>query len=421
VTAVKYTWRDSELRSLPLRAVNAIGTGLSRLGLDRPALTCEAVIASAIRLARADDFGTDSYHEPLDVFLDACRDEADLTTFGRILVGKMLQRALANRLLLRRWANEHPQVTKETIVAPWIIVGLPRTGTSLLSMLLGLDPQARPLLQWEAAHPIPPTTLAEADRDPRIAQTAKELAGLMKLNPPLRAMHPFGATLAEECVTLFMYDLRTLALETQAHVPSYARWLEQADMAPAYAQHRLALQTLQSRRPTHRWILKTPNHLWHLDALLAAYPDARIIWTHRDPGLVITSLASLANAGQLPLTSRRDPRPTAAEWRRKCRFALGSAMAYDAKASPGWCRHVHYDALLADPVAAVRTLYESFGDEVSDEHARRMAELLADRPQDAFGRHRYDPADFGWTYAEISEELSDYTDRYGVQADPSGR
>ena len=123
---------------------------------------------------------------------------------------------------------------------------------------------ARPLLQWEAAHPVPPPTLEEAAEDPRIARTAKDLDGLMKLNPPLKAMHPFGATLAEECVALFMYDVRSLALETQAHVPTYARWLEQADMAPAYAQHTLALQTLQSRQPTERWILKTPHHLWNL-------------------------------------------------------------------------------------------------------------------------------------------------------------
>jgi hypothetical protein len=420
VTAAEYTWRDSELRNPPLRAVNAIGAGLRRLGIDKPALTSESVVAAAIKSAGCDDFGSDSYREPLEVFTAACREEAELTTFGRILVGAMLARALANRLALQRWATGHPEVREQSITGPWVIVGLPRTGTSILSMLLGEDPRARPLLQWEAAHPIPPTTLAEAGDDPRIAKTAKELDGLLKLNPPLRVMHPFGATLAEECVTLFMYDVRTLALETQAHVPSYARWLERADMAPAYAQHRLALQTLQSRRPAKRWILKTPNHLWHLDALLAANPDARIIWTHRDPGPVITSLASLANAGQLPQTRRRDPRPTATEWRRKCGFALRSAMSYDDKAADGWCRHVHYDTLLADPVATVRTLYASFGEEVSDLHAQRMTALLAERPKDAFGRHRYDPADFGWSYAEISEEFSDYASRYDVEPERLG-
>jgi hypothetical protein len=211
-----------------------------------------------------------------------------------------------------------------------------------------------------------------------------------------------------------MYDVRTLALETQAHVPTYARWLERADMAPAYAQHKLALQALQAAQPTERWILKTPNHLWHLDALLAAYPDARIIWTHRDPGPVVTSLASLANAGQRPLTSRADPRPAAEEWKRKCAFALSSAVDYDEKAADGWCQHLSYDALVDDPLAAVRELYGTFGDHVSDLHARRMEAFLEQRPQDAFGHHHYDPVDFGWTYTGLAEEFADYTSRYRV-------
>ena len=411
---VEFTWRDSELTSPPLRALNAVGSTIRRLGRDVPSLDPAAVVRTATKKAGSSDLGSDSYREPLEVFLASCEAEAELTTFGRILITKMLAAALTNRIELHRWALDHPAVAKESIDSPWIIVGLPRTGTSLLSMLLGLDPMARPLRQWEAAHLIPPPTLEGAEEDPRIALTAKELNGLMKLNPPLKAMHPFGATLAQECVSLFMYDVRTLALETQAHVPTYARWLERADMAPAYAQHKLALQALQAAQPTERWILKTPNHLWHLDALLAAYPDARIIWTHRDPGPVVTSLASLANAGQRPLTSRADPRPAAEEWKRKCAFALSSAVAYDERTAEGWCQHLSYGALIDDPLSAVRRLYATFGDEVSDLHARRMEAFLEQRPQDAFGHHRYDPADFGWTYAGLAEEFAGYTSRYQV-------
>ena len=356
------------------------------------------------------------------MFLRACEEEAELTTFGRILISKMLAARWPTASRSSAGRRSTPRCRDERIERPWIIVGLPRTGTSLLSMLLGLDPVARPLLQWEAAHPIPPATLEEAAEDPRIAQTAKDLDGLMKLNPPLKAMHPFGATLAEECVALFMYDVRTLALETQAHVPTYARWLEQADMTPAYAQHRLALQTLQSRQPTERWILKTPNHLWHLDAMLAAYPDARVIWTHRDPGPVVTSLASLANAGQRLLTSRTDPRPTAEEWKRKCAFALDSAMAFDEKADDGWCQHLHYDALMADPVEAVRRLYRQLrrGGRAAPRPAHAAPSWRTGR-QDAFGRHRYDPADFGWTYAGLADEFEDYTERYGIETARSAR
>jgi Sulfotransferase family len=417
MTEVTYTWRDSELKAPPLRLLNGVGAQLSRFGKVVPTLTPHSVMAAATKLSGSGDFGSDSFREPLQVFLESCENEAELTTFGRILISKMLAAALSNRIDLHRWSVDHPQITDERIDSPWIIVGLPRTGTSLLSNLLGLDPMARPLLQWEAAHLIPPATLEEAVVDPRIAQTAKELDGLMKLNPPLKAMHPFGATLAQECVSLFMYDVRTLALETQAHVPTYARWLESADMTPAYAQHRLALQALQSRQPTERWILKTPNHLWHLEALLAAYPDARIIWTHRDPGPVITSLASLANAGQRPLTYRTDPRPTANEWKRKCAFALNSAIAFDEKSEDGWCQHLHYDDLLDDPVATVRQLYRAFGSEVSDLHVRRMNAFLDYRPQDAFGHHHYDPTDFGWTYDGLAQEFKEYTDRYHVRSE----
>ena len=410
-----YTWRDSELTAPPLRALNAVGSRLARLGLERPALTVEAVVAAAVKVAGSEDFGSDSFREPLDIFLASCRDEAGLTTFGRILISKMLTAALANRIELHRWSGDHPAAPRERIIGPWVIVGLPRTGTSLLSNLLGLDPMNRNLLQWEAAHLIPPATLEQAASDPRIAGTAKELDGLLRLNPPLRVMHPFGATLAQECVSLFMYDVRTLALETQAHVPAYARWLEQADMAPAYAQHISALQALQTAQPTGRWVLKTPNHLWDLDALLAAYPDARIVWTHRDPGPVVTSLASLANAGQRPLTYRTDPRPAAEEWKRKCAFAIGSATAFDERSGPGWCRHLHYEDLLADPVEAVRGLYAVYDEEVSDLHARRMRAFLEQRPQDAFGHHGYDPADFGWTYPGLTDEFAGYSERYGVR------
>ena len=409
-----YTWRDSELTAPPLRVLNAVGAGLARHGFERPSLSADAVEAAAAKLAGSDDFGSDSYREPLEIFLASCRDEAELTTFGRILITKMLAASLANRIELHRWTLDHPYAADEHIAGPWIIVGLPRTGTSLLNNLLGLDPMHRNLLQWEAAHLIPPATLEDATSDPRIARTAKELDGLFKLNPPLRAMYPFGATLAQECVSLFMYDVRTLALETQAHVPSYARWLEHADMAPAYAQHRRALQALQSAQPTERWVLKTPNHLWDLDALLAAYPDVRVVWTHRDPGPVITSLASLANAGQRPLTHRSDPRPAAEEWKRKCTFALESATAIDERQGTGWCSHLHYEDLLADPVEAVRGLYAAYDEEVSELHARRMRAFLDQRPQNAFGHHVYDPADFGWTYDGLAEEFAAYTTRYGV-------
>ena len=413
----EFTWRDGELRSKPLLAVNAIGSRLRRLGVDRPSLDPEAIEAAAIKQAGSRDFGGDSYREPLRVYLEACEREAELTTFGRIMISKMVAGTLANRLKLQDWANRHPEVREERVPSPWVIAGLPRTGTTILSNLLALDPMTRTLRMWESARPIPPAPLESADEDPRIRQAAKDLAGMTKLNPAMGAIYPFGATLAQECLTLFMYEMRSLSLEITAHVPTYARWLETADMAPAYAWHKLTLQILQSTQPTQRWVLKTPMHLWHLDALYAAYPDARVIWTHRDPGPVITSLASLANAGQRPQTSREDPKPAAEEWKRKAHFALDSATAWDDRSEPGWASHLHYAELMEDPVGAVSRLYATFGEEVTDLHARRMLAFLKERPQGAHGRHRYDPADFGWSYAGLAEEFAGYTERYDVRSE----
>jgi hypothetical protein len=414
MTAPAYSFRDAELRSPALRALNWAGARLARVGLDVPALTSEAIVGAARKRAGCHDDGGDSFREPLERYLEAAREEADLNLFGRLALKGMLVEALRNRFELARWAREHPEVREERIAAPWVIVGLPRTGTSLLSILLGLDPNARALMHWEGARLIPPSTLATAAEDPRIAENARELAQLLKLNPAIGAMHPFGATIAQECVALFMFDVRTLGVETQAYVPSYGRWLQGCDMRPAYAQHKLALQALQSAQPTERWVLKTPNHLWCLEALLETYPDARILWTHRDPGKVVTSLASLVNALQRMFTNRRDPVAVAEEWLGKSRFAIESGMAYDDRVGGDWCQHVGFADLMKDPIGTVRDIYARSGETPSALHVRRMEVWMSERGRHSEGRHVYDPADFGWSYDELAEGFSSYRDRYSV-------
>lgn len=414
-----YTFRDAEIRSLPIRALNSVGRPLANMGFEIPRLTTESIIKGAQRRAGQSDLGGDSFREPLDRYLRSVHDEADLNQFGRLAVKSMLVSSLTNRIELAHWAKQHSEIRDEKIVEPWIIVGLPRTGTSLLSILLGLDPNARSLLHWEASKPIPPPTLANAGEDPRIASCAKELNGLLKLNPAIGAMHPFGATIAQECVALFMYDIRTLGVETQAFVPSYGRWLQGCDMTPAYAQHRLALQALQSTQPTERWVLKSPNHLWCLKTLLDHYPDARIIWTHRDPGKVITSLASLTNALQRMFTHRDDPAGVANEWRDKAGFAMASGMAFDDATSEGWCQHLRFDDLMRDPIAAVSKLYAQYGETPTSLHVKRMQLWLRERGRDSEGRHHYQPSNFGWSYDELAKEFSAYSDRYQVVRESS--
>lgn len=412
-----YTFRDATLKSVPLRALNRVGGVLERFGRAYPVLDADQVVSASQKAAGTSDLGSDSYREPLERYIEAVREEAELNSFGRLAVRGMLVRALTNRINLNRWAQEHPEIRNERIERPWVIVGLPRTGSSLLSNLLGLDPLARAPLHWEAANLIPPADIETAMTDPRIRESQQEIDQLHALNPPFAFMHPTGATLAQECVAFFMYDIRTLGVETQAYVPRYGRWLEKCDMSPAYAQHKLALQALQAAQPTESWILKTPNHLWSLPTLLETYPDARIIWTHRDPGPVVTSLASLVNTLQRMFTTRDDPRPAAEEWKNKLKSALNTGMSFDAKARDEWCFHMHYKDLVANPIETVRRIHQHFGEETAPLHERRIRAWMNRTSPSAVGRHAYDPADFGWSYATLAEEFADYSGRYGVTCD----
>lgn len=409
------TWRDSGLHSSVLRLLNVGGGALARAGLDLPRLDPDALVRAATRQASLSDFGAPEWREGLEVLCDSLEREADLSSFGRLALRGLVVGVLASRLRLVDWAKRHPEVHQERIERPLVVVGLPRTGTTLLSILLGLDPELRPLLSWEASDPAPPPDLASQAEDPRIAANQRQMQQLEALNPAIRAMHPFGATLATECVALFMMDLRSLAIETQALLPGYGRWLEDTDMRSTYALHKLALQVLQSRIPTPAWSLKTPHHLWCLDTLLETYPDARVVWTHRDPAVVVSSTASLNTALQRANSRRTDPVAVGAAWREKLSLAAERGLDFDRRhAGKDWCHHLQYRDLVADPVDAVRALYAHFGDEPGALHVRRMEVWMRDRPQDAFGRHRYDPADFGFTRAGLRERFADYRERFAV-------
>jgi hypothetical protein len=413
--APSYTFRDAGLHSRVLRSVNAAGSGLRWLGLDLPSLEPDALVTAACRRAELDDFGDPGWREGLEVLCLALELEGNLTTFGRIAMRGLITGALETRLRLIDWAARHPEVREQQIEQPWVVVGLPRTGTTLLSFLLGLDPEVRPLLQWEATYPVPPPDLATHAEDPRIAVSAKQTAQLGELNPAIRAMHPMGATLATECVGFFFLDLRSLLIETQAHIPSYGRWLEKTDMRGAYAMHQLALQVLQSRIPTFAWSLKTPQHLWSLETLLEFYPDARIVWTHRDPAVVVPSVSSLNTALQRMNVRSNDPVKIGSDWNDKLHLAVTRGIEFDRRQNGrDWCHHLQYTDLLADPVRAVRMLYAHFGAQVTPLHAWRMETWVQDRHQEVHGRHVYDPADFGLSNEGLAMRYAEYRERFAV-------
>ncbi len=271
-----------------IRATNVVGSMLSGMGFRLVSLDERDLLDAARRATGLEDFGDDDFREPFRRLLAGLETEADLTLVGRIAAHRDLTGLLVNRLRLEEDRTRHPEIASRPIAAPIFIVGLPRSGSTLLHHLLGQDPDTRVPQAWEVMYPSPPPTRAAYETDPRIERAARQLRWLDWLAPDFKAIHPVGARLPLECIAIMSASFRSTRFQTTYNVPSYEAWLAGEDMRPAYAFHRRFLQHLQWRAPGVRWVLKAPAHVFSFDALLDTYPDARIVHTHRDP---VTSVA----------------------------------------------------------------------------------------------------------------------------------
>src|SRR5581483_11622332 len=230
------------------------------------------------------------------------------------------------------------------------VLGLPRSGTTYISRLLGCDPARRPLMGWEARDCVPPPEAATFTTDPRIAEARAAADMLDALNPAVKAMHYEAPDEPTECVTLLAQDFKSLQLSVVANVPTYDEWLIGCDETSAYQHHHLVLQLLQSRAPG-RWSLKSPHHSIALPELFARYPDARVVVMHRDPVRVAASLCSLA-AALIGTFSDADHRATiATHWPPIAGVIVDRVMEYRDAHGDASFLDVQYADLVADPLA----------------------------------------------------------------------
>jgi hypothetical protein len=310
-------------KPLPVRALNALGAAL---GARLPRLDPDRLLEAARRRTGLGDFGEPSFREGLERLVDGFEREAALTTLGRVVARRDLLRLLEGRLRLEAALRAEPAIERSEIRAPIFLLGLPRTGTSILHELLAQDPANRVPTSWEVMHPWPAPEAASFESDPRIAAVERQLAGVERLIPGFQAVHRMGATLPQECVAITAHEFASILFTTTHRVPAYQRWLESLDHRGLYRAHRRWLQYFQWRVPRERWVLKSPGHLWTLDALLAVHPDARIVQTHRDPLRVVASLVSLTALLRSLASDAVDPREIAREWAPRLAEGLDASM-----------------------------------------------------------------------------------------------
>lgn len=369
--------------------------------------TVEDLHASARKITGLDDFGADDYSDGLEALLDSYAREAALTPAGNKAQRALLRGGLVARLWSEDAWRRHPGHADVPLERPIFVTGLPRTGTTALHRLLTADPAHQGLEVWlaEVPRPRPPRDTWADDPVYRAIDAGYRRHHVE--NPEFMGVHYIAADTVEECWQLLRQSMRSISFESLAHVPSYSAWLAGQDWTPAYRRHRRNLQLIGMNDPGRRWVLKNPSHLFALDALLAVYPDALVVQTHREPRTAMASMCSLAahatDGWSDVFTGATLGRDQLDLWSR----GLAAFRAERARHDPARFADVHYDDFVRDPIGTVESVYARFGLPFGDDARAAMERLQAESAGGAARpSHRYSLADFGLTPEEVDERFA---------------
>src|SRR5215813_10820645 len=359
---------------LPVRLFNGFGALLEKTRIPSTRMFAADLAETAKRRCGLDDFGEGDFLDALSRLLDSCQDEAQLNLIGKIALKTDILETLCARLQMERDRQLYPDITRQEIGEPLFVLGLPRSGTSVLHRLLGADPEHRSPLMWEVRSPSPPTRDDEKRRIQRAAQSCNFFNWLV---PTFRYAHTVGAEVPQECVSLMTPTFLSDQFDAMYYVPSYRSWFFRQDLRPAYQYYRRFLQHLQFRRAGRRWILKAPTHMFALPALLSVYPDALFVQTHRTPVEAMASVSSLVTILRSAFSDAADPITVGREATHYWSETMDKFLRdRDRLASDRIC-DIAYDEIGLDPIAAVGQIYDHFGWSLSREAEQRMRALVA--------------------------------------------
>ncbi len=380
-------------------------------------LALEALLAEAAAKAGRSRFDDDSFREPLARLLDSLEHEAGLSATGRATQHARIVESLVMRHVLEQHEASHPEIRREEIAAPLVIVGLARTGTTMLHRLLSSDPGLYAARWWEVRFPAPFPGYDWRAPDPRIAEARAQVSWILAEQPVLAAIHPWDAEGPDEEIMLMEHSFLSHVPESGANLPSYRAWLDAQNLRPAYVLLRRLLQFLQWQKrrrgeTAERWVLKTPMHLGTLDLLLETFPGACVIQTHRDPLETIPSVASM----YLALWGLGAEKPDPLEVGRQCleRYAgaLRRCLAARDQLPADRFVDVDYRAVARNPVTEVRRIYAAAGRTLTPGAEAAMLAWVAKNPREHRPPHEYTMETFGYTRELIEREFAAYRARF---------
>ena len=410
--------RPFRVPAFPLPA--RLGLGVWRLatmlGVPAPRFREEKLIAAARKRTGLDDFGDESFRNPMRHLLRALREEAGLHLLGTAVMRSSIVRALECRLRVEALEKRYPEIREIPVNAPVFITGMQRTGTTKLHRLLSCAPELRALTAAEGLNPAPLGRLERADpkgQAERLAQAGRAERGMKYMSPALFAIHPIEALAPEEDVFLFDVTFVSPAIDATLDVPHYAKWMREIDQRPPYAYVRRLIRLLLWQEPG-RYLGKTPHHQENLDVLFEVFPDAKVVHTHRDPLKVVASFSSMMVHAGAMLAKSVDPKKVGRRIADQMVNSVERAIAAREETPPGAVLDVHYRDLIKDPVAQLKKIH-TFADLEWDLAAeRRVENWLQENPKHKYGTHRYALSDFGLDADELDARFKRYRERFDV-------
>ncbi|GAA1659189.1 sulfotransferase [Glycomyces endophyticus] len=334
-------------------------------------------------------------------FLFDCFVESDLSPLGWVSVNGEARGRLENRFRILKTIAERPEIARERVTAPIFVTGLPRTATTLTHNIIAGSQGHRGPLLWELHYT--DVEVDEATRAQRVRSVSQQTNGLLKFSPIYELIHPLHPEKPEECVYILPHGVHQ---QTRATMPKYWKWLQQHDFTADYEFLKQALQVLQHGRPRARWVLKTPEHLNHLDLLVRTFPGAKVVWTHRDPVTVMGSVCSLVETTSMLHQRRVDPHDVGALWL----DVLSSATERGRRAQPqlpaGTVVNLPYHAVASDPASHLPGLYQKLGATWTDLDEGRLEKVMERPIRDR--RHEYTLSRYGLDPDQVHAAFGDY-------------
>lgn len=380
-------------------------------------LAHQPLVQNAIETSGLDDFGGHSFEAGLTALIHSLNPDLNL---GEAMAGhfqQIISQLLLNRLEVTHLLKEHPEIMDEKIEAPVFIVGLPRSGTTITQTLMALDPLSRYLRNFESMAAIcPPPGLMPRSPDPRIQPIHEAMEGLFSLGAQLRGINGinFMALGTAECQNLMAHEFVHAGWSAGHSLFSHGNWVAECDMAPAYQWHKRLLQVLQWKSPNERWVLKAPIHLFGLDCLVKTYPDARIVFTHRNPLDAMVSGVSMVTHWTR-LTNGQVDMPAIARWY-PALWAKGlkRALTIREQLKPDQVFDLFHKDLVREPVRTIAAGYDFFGIPFSRTTRKRMQVWLRDNPRSGFGSHAYSADELGLRPDREKERFAFYLNQFDL-------